>query len=201
MNIFKPYLLLGVLCICSVSSNAQELRKFKFGLGFTYSPTQQNGFDAPAGIYFEPAIRYSDDYAFGLQLGAYSGSQELKDNTGRTLTTLNATIQYNSFTVNRFFDISKRTKAFVGLVAGLSTYIEDDTIQNFVDNRLQFEVDEENQTGMNISPRFGLSVGNFVFSGTAMLHTNGLPNFFLFQLGFDINGGRKKKTNYSTTQE
>jgi len=205
-NISRLMLVVKILCLsllCFLYTNfshAQDFHKFKFGMGYVYSPTSSDGYRDYQGLYVEPSINIKNKYALGLNLTTIVAIKPISVNYGLygTNNDISSGLVTLSAVANRYFQMGDKQqyRVFLGIGVGRSVYSYEEMVT--FDNDPNLYIVDYSYGGIIFSPRFGVNLGHFVLSGTAVMQTHGLPHFFNMQVGVEIGGGLKNKRKQNT---
>ena len=177
----------------SVTTQAQDFRRFKVALGIPFAPVTSDQFDYYGGFYLEPAVRLKDDLSLGIYLAIMESDDDSNDNPDIN-SSETAAFFSTAFVLDKYTSLG-RPRTFYGLMLG-TVFHSFETIQRpFLTNNgvLGGEILYEDRTGVLIAPRIGATFGPLQMTMMYQFMTNELPGLLTMQAGVEISGGRKKK--------
>ena len=183
------------LLLVGVSTNAQEFKPVKLGLGLGYAAPSDGG--GGIAVYLEPGYRINDQILIGLRIE----SAAMAKNVGGTEASIKAT---GSYTLNgQYYFNNNQFRPFVGLGVGLFANAALETTDPSTGSGT---ISASAGNGIGFYPRIGFDFGhfNFIFDynivpPTDEVEINGQTvalgedvknSYMSIKIGVSIGGGR-----------
>lgn len=190
----KKHLLLGLLLLAGVTTQAQDFKPFKVGLHLGYAAPSDGG--GGVAFAFEPAYRINDALAVGLRIEAAALAKVVGDAEADISTSSSYTL------FGQYYLSNNKFRPFVGLGAGIFS----NATVSFNEDGFD-AVDLDPSASFGFFPRVGFDLGHFnlLFDynligatdevdvpglGTVELEDEIKNSYFSVKLGFSIGGGR-----------
>ncbi|MEO1051409.1 MAG: outer membrane beta-barrel protein [Bacteroidota bacterium] len=195
----KFFMVAVVALVVATTSQAQEYRPFKVGLGFGYASPAGEGSRGGVLLYLEPAYRVSDQISVGLRLESAIMGRAIGNEDGADIDLSGN----GSYTVNGQYYLGNGTfRPLVGLGLGIYSLANISLTTDVSGSSGEISAGSE----FGFYPRVGFDLGHFNFSidyniipssTNQVEFTTGNPeevevkNSYLgVRFGFSIGGGR-----------